>query len=1844
MEKESSGEKPETEIQKEKVEKYDPSRFELLLQKLKYLTDNLEAGEKKEKQIETEKRDVLFSELEKEQIKIFNDQLGLEQNPIFVKELDTIAKRLGEAAKFESEIKIVPIISPEVNAFVFTIDPNKDKRTSKETDESIYNKSQGKSRSIFIYTGLLRELKKYLEDKGQKLTQDNIAFILAHELRHLLQQRMPERTLITRRQEEYDADLGGIEIMGKAGFNPREAVEATEFLCSKAKGLAKYSLSHPASESRLVEISKRIADPDMPLTGISKPPSYYESINETTEPYTSKLAKLIDESKNTQDLVDKLTESTNDLPKLLITLPLAREALKWAVINEISQDTRFEELLIKYIYLMGLRLKDAIEKDKEELEKIKEQVKALKEKEIKEGLANKEYKNLKQLEREISQKEKDISNFEGINTKEVGNSFLKSEDDLWLQSWELKGLTGPKIDYSNQKIKEILDDIFKTNKFVIVKYGEKHEIDFNTLPTIDWKKTASSWLDGEKRDPEISQIIDLGIKAWETGLKTLDQKQIISHSIRDKGERKKFLQSLGTKFLKEILSNHLTVDLENDKKNKMPKELKVFIENEIEKDLGAFYKIIPELVSKYIPSNLEESDRKSIIEALTPYVIPPRVSARFDKENAIKNLSTDQVKESLKALPDMIFNFNHWLDQNLSNYLDNFPDIEYTPNYEFALLSLQSSYSYKSKGKIEPEIIEQTKKRLRARLEKHSESEYIDGLDKLKQSDMPENIDEILSIIKEELKNHNNQDRITKIINHILEQDNFNNLTKISLLLRIWEIRDFSNFEIKFGTINEKTMLSKEEIEKFLLRLSGSDIPTKKKRNLLSSLYEQSVGKNDFESKLLLEGLLRYLKVKPFYYNANEERYYIDDLPKLAEETGIPTDKLLDQFLSYNLLIDYQHLAQLVEKDVLNATQLKKYYNNVKIGLKENKERLTRIAENFSNLTEVMDDYLDKLVFLIAISSFKNEDKTGAQQMLEKVSSYGTNSELEKYIKDNNWEFEKIVQFLPNGFLKNKVLYEWWYRNNFNPELFEKILPHLDKEAKSRSTFLEGVNELNLASFIEAGYDIEQTDQETSHQSIKRYESLKKEGKLIDYSHLYLFYNEGALGVLQRKFSQDPNYFINPDRSLEENLKTITELVPSSNFRDYLISRLFKIQLFSLTGKKIETDIVTLLDAIENKEFRARLADTLEKEDIAFIDRLDLPNNDELKKINSEDLINLIRKVMPHIDGEENKIALGRWAFEIIKPKTKEEELNLLNEFFDEPSFAKDYLLKNFMLKHSFSIDEIRNFQKLLTQNLIRQGKVPEVKILGLEIIRGEMTELNPQKRIEYLLWLLGISDELPKELKISGGIFGVGFESIRKQFFHLTPTEKREFLGQFLLYKNGIFEPQNETDEKNMIKFISAFYDKKLATHNEDPLLKNVLIQIFRSSIPERRHSLFCSLLIALQQAEAEGKKSMDFENKIKIFLEQSGAVGIKMGQVLSETDKVPFSEKDEKMPEKLREILGTLKDGVEPFNTIGVVYRLDDYGISTKIKSIDKFLATASIKQAHMITTQNGKEVIKVKRPNIDKYIIHDKKILESVLETIRKSGKPVPRYLVDEVIAIIEEESNFENEANNQNLLSRFVSRERKGWRFKIPKISFASRDIMIEEFAQGKPLKTLKKENSALYNEISQIVGFELLSQMFEKGVFHADLHDGNIFVNEKDRTISLIDAGAVGDARLNLKEIRRLFKGIVLKKPEIATTAIIDLSEINENEKTAAFKSLNRKIEGILNKNITLEEMISQISFEILDFGVPKKNLRYFLKALATGAHHFEKIFMKLQARKFNLIEKLKILSDLKSTILKTLTS
>ncbi len=258
---------------------------------------------------------------------------------------------------------------------------------------------------------------------------------------------------------------------------------------------------------------------------------------------------------------------------------------------------------------------------------------------------------------------------------------------------------------------------------------------------------------------------------------------------------------------------------------------------------------------------------------------------------------------------------------------------------------------------------------------------------------------------------------------------------------------------------------------------------------------------------------------------------------------------------------------------------------------------------------------------------------------------------------------------------------------------------------------------------------------------------------------------------------------------------------------------------------------------------------------------------------------------------------------------------------------------------------------------------------------------------------------------------------------------------------------------------------------------------------------------------------------------LEHLGPVAIKLGQVLA--TRADIFGRD------FAEDLGRLRDRLAPFPTAAAraeVERSLGRPLESLYASFEEPVAAASLAQAHPAILLDGRRVaVKVLRPRIERRILDD---IDALALAARFTGKlgPAARRLEPEALAAtvarsLQLELDLRFEAAGASELAEVMARD--GY-MQAPEVIWpgVGKRVLTLTWAEGLPLSDpLALDQPGLNRKIladNLIRAF--LAQALDHGVFHADLHEGNLFVAAPSR-LTAVDFGIIG--RLGRRERRYL---------------------------------------------------------------------------------------------------------------------
>jgi len=248
---------------------------------------------------------------------------------------------------------------------------------------------------------------------------------------------------------------------------------------------------------------------------------------------------------------------------------------------------------------------------------------------------------------------------------------------------------------------------------------------------------------------------------------------------------------------------------------------------------------------------------------------------------------------------------------------------------------------------------------------------------------------------------------------------------------------------------------------------------------------------------------------------------------------------------------------------------------------------------------------------------------------------------------------------------------------------------------------------------------------------------------------------------------------------------------------------------------------------------------------------------------------------------------------------------------------------------------------------------------------------------------------------------------------------------------------------------------------------------------------------------------------------LEGLGPVAIKLGQLLSTRGDI--------FGRQFAEDLGHLKDKLAPFPMAEARATIEQelgQPVDAVFATLGEPVAAASLAQAHDATLMDGRRVaVKVLRPGIERRVAADSAVLALAARLMQRWAVPIRRLepvkFADTVIRATELELDLRLEAAGADELAEVMGKD--GY-MSAPKVLWegVGKRVLTMAWADGLPLSdeaALSQpglDRKALADNLTRA----FLAQALDHGVFHADLHEGNLFAAAPAR-LQAVDFGIMG---------------------------------------------------------------------------------------------------------------------------------
>ncbi len=358
-----------------------------------------------------------------------------------------------------------------------------------------------------------------------------------------------------------------------------------------------------------------------------------------------------------------------------------------------------------------------------------------------------------------------------------------------------------------------------------------------------------------------------------------------------------------------------------------------------------------------------------------------------------------------------------------------------------------------------------------------------------------------------------------------------------------------------------------------------------------------------------------------------------------------------------------------------------------------------------------------------------------------------------------------------------------------------------------------------------------------------------------------------------------------------------------------------------------------------------------------------------------------------------------------------------------------------------------------------------------------------------------------------------------------------------------------------------------KIATKfNEPPIGIKILFSILSFSFSNEKIK---------HQNENQGER-------LSSSLQSMGTTFIKLGQFLATRPDI--------IGEELSKELENLQDRLPPFplSEAREIIRKDlGEDNFNSIINLSEPVAAASIAQVHKAQINDGgtiKDVaIKILRPNIKKIFNEEIDALMLFAFFVESFIKKTKRLKLVEVVFLLKEITNLEMDLRFEAAAANEYGENTKNDEgFLVPKIywNFTSENVMT--IRETEELNKKKMDTKKIASDIIQ----HFLRHAVRDGFFHADMHQGNVFINNNGQIVP-IDFGIMGRLdKLSQRFLAEILYGFIVrdykKVAEVHLVAGLVPKDVPVDDLAQALRSIGEPIFGQSVKDISGGKLLKQL--------------------------------------------------------------
>ncbi|WP_108659135.1 2-polyprenylphenol 6-hydroxylase [Acuticoccus kandeliae] len=345
----------------------------------------------------------------------------------------------------------------------------------------------------------------------------------------------------------------------------------------------------------------------------------------------------------------------------------------------------------------------------------------------------------------------------------------------------------------------------------------------------------------------------------------------------------------------------------------------------------------------------------------------------------------------------------------------------------------------------------------------------------------------------------------------------------------------------------------------------------------------------------------------------------------------------------------------------------------------------------------------------------------------------------------------------------------------------------------------------------------------------------------------------------------------------------------------------------------------------------------------------------------------------------------------------------------------------------------------------------------------------------------------------------------------------------------------------------------------------------------------------------ERPSAQKRDLAARLSLALDRLGPSYVKLGQFLATRADV--------VGEEVANELAKLQDQVPPVPDEAARAEVEaalGRPVDALFADFGTCVAAASIAQVYRATIDDthGKRIVAVKvlRPGVARRFEKDLEAYYAAARFLERYVRPARRLRPIAVVDTLAESVRFEMDFRLEAAaISEMAENTKDDPRFRVPRVEWSrtARSVLTMEWIEGIKMSRVAELREAGFDlpELGQHVIQTFLRHAMRDGFFHADMHQGNLFV-EPDGTLVAVDFGITGRLPRNERAaLAEILYGFIVRDYHRVARAHFRAGYVPADQDVDLFaqalRAVGEPIRDVTAADISMARLLTQL-FEITE--------------------------------------------------------